>query len=255
MGLIGNIIGGGLGLIQSAMESRTQKRNVDMTIEANRNMAQYAYNKDLEMWNRANEYNSPEKQMERLSSAGLNPNLVYGHGAVGNTSSALPKYNAPTQQFNYRPPVDLTNTLAMFQDFQVKQAQIDNLKEQGRNLRLKNDAQYYENALYTGQGISDLSMHGPKIKSAYYQAEMRKAQADLAVKSLSKRIDAIDLANQYKQKQVNWFVADRLSSMATKAIGAMGISKIGRNFTGNVAKGRNHDIPPIIIPSRRLKTY
>jgi len=36
----------------------------------------------LEMWNRANEYNLPSAQMARLQEAGLNPNLVYGNGAT-----------------------------------------------------------------------------------------------------------------------------------------------------------------------------
>lgn len=35
-----------------------------------------------------NEYNTPANQMKRLAAAGLNPNLVYGHGADGNQSSA-----------------------------------------------------------------------------------------------------------------------------------------------------------------------
>jgi len=68
------------------------------TNSANRKLAEYSYQKDLEQWNRANEYNSPVKQMERLSQAGLNPNLVYGGGSsTGNTTTATsPRYNPPT---------------------------------------------------------------------------------------------------------------------------------------------------------------
>lgn len=33
-------------------------------------------------------YNAPDQQMKRLAKAGLNPNLVYGHGVDGNQSSA-----------------------------------------------------------------------------------------------------------------------------------------------------------------------
>lgn len=54
-----------------------------------------AYAHDVDMWNRANEYNSPASQMQRLKAAGLNPNLAYGSGSVaGNTTSQLPKYQA-----------------------------------------------------------------------------------------------------------------------------------------------------------------
>lgn len=39
-----------------------------------------AYNRQLEAWNLANEYNKPSSVMQRLDEAGLNPNLVYGNG-------------------------------------------------------------------------------------------------------------------------------------------------------------------------------
>lgn len=58
--------------------------------------AQYAQSKELaelqnqfniDMWNRNNEYNTPQAQMKRFSEAGLNPNLIYGMGSPGNSSS------------------------------------------------------------------------------------------------------------------------------------------------------------------------
>ena len=64
-------------------------------------LAEYAYDKDLEMWNRANEYNSPEQQMKRYRDAGLNPMLLQGdiaNTAVGN----LPQYQQP--EINYNAP-------------------------------------------------------------------------------------------------------------------------------------------------------
>lgn len=47
------------------------------------NSAIASYQNDLALhnWNRENEYNSPEAQMQRYLAAGLNPNLVYGAGA------------------------------------------------------------------------------------------------------------------------------------------------------------------------------
>lgn len=40
-------------------------------------------------WNMQNTYNSPESQMARLKAAGLNPNLVYGHGADATSNQAV----------------------------------------------------------------------------------------------------------------------------------------------------------------------
>lgn len=75
--LLGNLFGIG----GQAYQYAQQKKLID-----------HQFNKNVEMWNKQNEYNSPSAQMERLQQAGLNPNLVYGNGAVGNTTSDAPQY-------------------------------------------------------------------------------------------------------------------------------------------------------------------
>lgn len=65
--------------------------------------ADYAFGKNLEMWNLANAYNDPAAQMERLQKAGLNPNLVYGGGNVtGNSSASIPSYDTPNVNYTDR---------------------------------------------------------------------------------------------------------------------------------------------------------
>lgn len=109
------------------------------TNRAQRGLSEYQYSKDLEMWNRNNEYNSPEAQMARLKTAGLNPNLVYGSGSVaGNTSGSLPRYQAPQLR---APEIRLSNSLDVlgrFQDFKLKKENTDNAKAIGDSIRLKN---------------------------------------------------------------------------------------------------------------------
>ena len=61
---------------------QTEQQNKYNTEMAN---LQNQYN--IDMWQRNNEYNSPSAQMQRLKSAGLNPNLMYGQGSTGNSSS------------------------------------------------------------------------------------------------------------------------------------------------------------------------
>lgn len=61
----------------------------------NMELANYAARVNYYMWAANNAYNHPLNQMERLKQAGLNPNLVYGNGAVGNTSSQPSAYSAP----------------------------------------------------------------------------------------------------------------------------------------------------------------
>ena len=51
---------------------------------SNKKLAQHSFNKNVEMWKMQNAYNAPKQQMSRLKEAGLNPNLMYGKGTVGN---------------------------------------------------------------------------------------------------------------------------------------------------------------------------
>lgn len=72
---------------------------LDPQKEMNLELADHTYNKNLEMWNLQNEYNSPANQRKRMEEAGFNPNMFAGGGSssAGNASS-LPSYNvqAPT---------------------------------------------------------------------------------------------------------------------------------------------------------------
>lgn len=175
--LVGGLAGAVASVVNTAIESRTAKQNTDKTNAANRALAEYQYSKDLEMWNRGNAYNAPQAQMERLKNAGLNPNMVYGNGSPqGATAMQLPKYNAPTMQYNYRPPVNPLAMLEQYQDLSIKQAQIDNLRAQrdaieGHTYLMKDQGtltrtKQYQEAIRTG--MLDLQMEQFK-KTAPYQ--------------------------------------------------------------------------------------
>lgn len=116
--------------------------NTNKTIKAQRKLAEYSYSKDLEMWNKANEYNSPIAQMERLKNAGLNEHLVYGNGSVtGNTTTQTPKYQMYSPEYKYEAPqiAGALATLGAYQDYQNKKAlnegiMLDNVDKSNRNL-------------------------------------------------------------------------------------------------------------------------
>lgn len=121
----------------------------------NRKMAEYEYSKNLEMWNRANEYNTPEKQMLRLRQAGLNPNMVYGQGTVtGNVSGQLPRYQAPTAQFKM-PAMSMPDEISKFQNVQMNQVQIDNMRMQTALMEQDTISKKIENQLKVirGEGL------------------------------------------------------------------------------------------------------
>lgn len=87
---IGSLIGAAGSIIGSALASGSQSS----ANKANMELAKYRYEKDLEMWNRQNAYNTPAAQMQRYATAGINPNTVVSQGSNGNASSA-PSFEAP----------------------------------------------------------------------------------------------------------------------------------------------------------------
>lgn len=68
------------------------------TNKANRELAELAYQQNVEQWERENAYNHPAEQMQRLQEAGLNPNLVYGNGSAVQTSAHSPQMSYPQMQ-------------------------------------------------------------------------------------------------------------------------------------------------------------
>lgn len=99
---IGAIIGASASLYDSHQNRKTSKENVNKTLAAQKAEAELAYQRSVQMWNMQNMYNSPEAQMQRFTSAGLNPHLIYGQGNAGN-SSGFPEYQPAEQRYAYEP--------------------------------------------------------------------------------------------------------------------------------------------------------
>lgn len=206
------------GLLQSWIGSRTSKKNTERTIQANKELAEYQYQKDLEMWNRQNEYNSPAAQMARLKEAGLNPNLVYGSGsAAGNVSSQLPKYNAP--QVDYRgvpPPVDIPQMIQMYQDFRLRKAQTDNIQAQ-------TDLTNVKTAIETGIGYATREQN---LKGKEWDYIVKQYQDPLRSNILQNQMEAskylqqvaIAKLNNILQQNANLKATEKATQATTRAI-------------------------------------
>lgn len=136
---IGNIIGSG-------MQAKQSGKNVEATNRANRQLAEYAYSKDLEQWHRSNLYNDPSQQMARLRGAGLNPRLIYGasSGGAAGMASQSPKYQAPRMDYSGRQSIagaalqNIPNFINEYQTLKLNSAQIDNLRERTEGEEIKN---------------------------------------------------------------------------------------------------------------------
>lgn len=122
------LILGGLSAGQGALNYFGAKREGELEREHDMALAEYQYSKDLQMWNIQNEYNAPAQQMQRLRDAGLNPNLMYGQGNVGNATT-MPKYNAPKMQYPFQPMFleGLNSVLSQYADMKTKNLERERL--------------------------------------------------------------------------------------------------------------------------------
>lgn len=149
---VGGYASGIGGVVTGLVGAGVARQNTERSIIANKNMAEYAYSKDLEMWNRQNAYNTPQAQMARIRAAGLNPNLVYGTGVTGNTSAQMPKYQAPTVEYrNENPLQGLPGGIQGYLDARFQNQQIDLLRSQVRNVDQRTSSEAINTALLTAK--------------------------------------------------------------------------------------------------------
>lgn len=133
------------GLFQSGINKKQREFEAGQAFqqrEWNEKMFQKQNDFNLEMWQLNNEYNSPEKQVQRMREAGLNP-LFYGldgSSASAVQSAQLLGYDRASLP-NLKNPYNggLSNIVSSMKDVELKNAQIDKLKEDSSSLHLDNE--------------------------------------------------------------------------------------------------------------------
>ena len=121
-----NALSQGINAVATGTTNRANRRHAEKMME-------WEVNANRQNWQMQNEYNHPKQQMQRLKEAGLNPNLVYGNGAVatgGQISSASGR--SPQGQ---APQFDLGGIVSGYLDAEAKKVQIDNANEVNKNLK------------------------------------------------------------------------------------------------------------------------
>lgn len=82
-GAIGGALGLAFGGINDARQYKQQKRLQELQIHGNKELTDYNYSKQMQMWRDTNY----EAQMNELRKAGLNPGLIYGMSGGGGTTT------------------------------------------------------------------------------------------------------------------------------------------------------------------------
>lgn len=117
---------GASGLLTYFGQRQSQKK----ANEANIQLAREARDYDSQMWNKSNLYNSPVQQMQRLTDAGLNKNLIYGTGNVAGLSSSTPP-KSPVANVNPLPfpKIDALQTLSAYSNIEQTKASTDLIRK------------------------------------------------------------------------------------------------------------------------------
>lgn len=193
--MLGAFIAGGASLLGSALGFGSQKKTNDKNME----LAKYqntwqaqenekAYQRNFQMWNLQNEYNSPTQQMARLRTAGLNPNLVYGNGVTGNSAGSTPQYQSadikraelsPYRGWNQ----GLTDAVSNFLAYRSNRAQVENMEAQNSLIRQQTATEATRQAniaASTARSEFDLSQANrlKDVSVSMAEAQMSRAQHD-----------------------------------------------------------------------------
>lgn len=206
---LGTLIGSGVSAIAGLFG---QKQGNDKALEAvelqnqgNRELAEYAYEKNLEMWNRQNVYNSPVEQIQRLKDAGLNPNIIYGNGSAstGNASNP-PSYNAPQLQAYTdfgdfgasRAGQALMNGLQNYAQLQKTEEEINFIRQNTQNLEAETQYKYLRNEFQLYQNAKS------KTEKEYYE-RILLARLENIYSNTSRNIAQTELTNSQNEFTIN----------------------------------------------------
>lgn len=229
---LGSLIGGGLSLIGGLFGNKSQSKNIDKQIQAqqeenkknrdyNLMLAQLQNQWNQDQWERENDYNTPEAQMERLKKAGLNPDLMMSQGAHNlAASSPMMTSGAPSQSVDMttlgqKPTLGQAIQIAL-RDSMIG-AQIDNIKANTRKTNAEAGlTEIDERAMKAIELIRGSSLDSAEIPKDWQNnpyisaklAEFEKAVSDAKTAAHDSNIRGYDefirdIEKKFKEKEVS----------------------------------------------------
>ena len=215
-GLLPAVAGAGVSSLVSGLFTGSQNRRSQRWSER---MYDKQFQDNLRFWMMQNEYNSPQAQMQRLQEAGLNPNLVYG-GSSGGTAGSAEKISTPeVQAAQFRTPqLGSLDVLGKYFDYEIKQAQADNLRAQNTAILEKAALDAATRELTGVKTSKEVRTLDYAVEAA--QEQVRKMKADTA----------FTLAENERKAAMN-------SSNLNEAAERILTMRLGRSNTRKLMKG------------------
>lgn len=227
-GLLGSFVNWGM----AAQQNKKQRKwSEEMWNKQN----EYNYS----MWQEMNEYNSPGAQMQRLKEAGLNPNLMYTQGNVGNTGSYPQADNLASQDVFGLPPMTMPEIVTLWQDIRTKEANIDQIRSMTESVKADTAIKEIQAAL----GGLDL-----KQKPIMHAYDIRAGK--LSLKRQSHEIQTIIENNKWlKDKWDMWIKSGRMVNIdepvKNRILGGLGglVIDAYKQFLEGITKPKNERGP------------
>lgn len=170
--IIGGVADAASSILSPIVGAISNKRNRKLALR----------DRDYENW-----YNSPAQQMARYKEAGLNPNLIYGN--AGNMQSASVNMGA-----RETPQIDPGKGIASFQDFLMKQMDMDKTREL---IETQNKAQ-----LIQDETLLNIRQKTKNLGLDYFQKEsLFESQAEM----LKEKVRGQQLSNRlaFQKHEIN----------------------------------------------------
>lgn len=210
---------------------------------------------NLEMWNRNNDYNSPDSVVRRLLAAGLNPSMVLSNSGSVTSASAAP--SAASGSVGLGTPyssagTDFMNSYlanqSMKADVELKEAQADAARAEaertGQDSALKQAQTTYQNTLNKWADLSEEERIN-NLKASYYNLvsstslnESKKQEIEEGLPFIAQlnqaQLDNLDKQLEKVDAEILTEVAKRynLSASSAQALSAAALN----NKLGNVAE-------------------
>lgn len=152
-----------------------------------------------QMYEKNNSYNSPAAQMQRLKDAGLNPDLMYSRGDVGNATAPEAPQQAMTPRYNVIPTNTYGQTAQIAADAGLKAAQARLADSQSKKTDTEESLLTADYLLRKARTESDIELNNSTIYVNHELGQLNHAEAEVAAKKLQE----IDIAMSEARERIN----------------------------------------------------
>lgn len=207
-------IAAGINLISGLIQSNQNEMMAEHQNQWSKDAASLANQRDIENWNRQNEYNSPAAQRARLEAAGINPSILGASGGSSGNATSPPPSKVPgivgvPGALN---AVNIPGILDQYQDFRLRQAQIDNVEAQTDNVRNRTITESLTQGLKRIMGDREEIKLGVEDKYSMEMGHYNLQQAQKTVRNLGQKWALMD-----EQSQINALVMDQRRQALTES--------------------------------------